>query len=235
MTKNENATDFVEALEATLKERSDELEETHLQAAMDAELTDTSQSSKSTSNPEVTCSAPPPMFDYINPNAVANCLSPYVPTDAAKIASFVTFAGLQEHDVLLDIGCGDGRVCVAATKLTGCAAIGIDVSPPCISMARQIANEQAINATFYELDATMDPDRLLQDSSLANVLSTVSCIFLYTYPTLLVKLVPLLSRLTAANRNVRVVTLTYHLNNQVIDKKDDDFCMYSNKITTSTK
>jgi cyclopropane fatty-acyl-phospholipid synthase-like methyltransferase len=46
--------------------------------------------------------------DYVNPNAVSNCLSPYVPTQAERIAAFVSFACLEADDFLLDIGCGDG-------------------------------------------------------------------------------------------------------------------------------
>jgi len=54
----------------------------------------------------------------------------------------------------------------------------------------------------------------------------VSCIFLYTYPTLLVKLVPLLSRLTKEGRLRAVVTLTYHLKDEdahfVVDRADPE-------------
>ena len=31
-------------------------------------------------------------------------------------------------DVVLDIGCGDGRVLVAVAKVLGCRGIGVDVS-----------------------------------------------------------------------------------------------------------
>ena len=78
-----------------------------------------------------------------NPNSVANCLSPYVPTKAARISALVSWLNLTgprkndgeptspcaenfprgtsgvSEDVLLDIGCGDGRVCIAASKISG--------------------------------------------------------------------------------------------------------------------
>jgi hypothetical protein len=59
-----------------------------------------------------------------------------------------------------------------------------------------------------------------EDSPLSSLLGSVTVIFLYTYPTLLMKLIPLLERLTTPaeddeegdTNNVRAVaTLTYHL------------------------
>jgi cyclopropane fatty-acyl-phospholipid synthase-like methyltransferase len=36
--------------------------------------------------------------------------------------------GMRANDVLLDIGCGDGRVLTCLCKIIGCRGIGIDVS-----------------------------------------------------------------------------------------------------------
>ena len=57
-------------------------------------------------------------------------------------------------------------------------------------------------------------------------LKSVTVIFLYTYPTLLLKLLPLLAELTSGRYNVRkVVTLTYHLPEEsvILDSKNDEF------------
>jgi SAM-dependent methyltransferase len=159
--------DYVVHLEKRLAARSDELEEIHLEAAIDAQLIDTpsSGSSVALSGPEASTTAP--LFrDYTNPNAVSNCLSPYVPTQADRIAGFLRFAGLRGGDVLLDVGCGDGRVCVAAAKLTGCRSIGVDLSPPCIQLARQLAAEEGCDGCEFVLaDATLDPWTLLAGTS----------------------------------------------------------------------
>jgi len=48
--------------------------------------------------------------------------------------------------------------------LSGCRAIGLDVSPLCTSLASKIAEEEGIEngqCSFYEIDATIDPDILL--------------------------------------------------------------------------
>ena len=45
----------------------------------------------------------------------------------------------------------------------GCKAIGMDVSPPCIEMAKTIAREEGISNTqckFFQADATINPNKL---------------------------------------------------------------------------
>lgn len=168
--------EYVSALENRLATRSDDLEEKHMEAAIDAQLIDTSQQSNSnplllsTPQPQPgstgpTTSTHPPLFDdYTNPNAVPNCLSPYVPAQAVRIAALPRFAKLEASDVLLDLGCGDGRVCVAMSKLTGCRAVGVDLSPLCIRLATDLAWEEqgdGVDCTFFQADATLDPTQLL--------------------------------------------------------------------------
>jgi 2-polyprenyl-3-methyl-5-hydroxy-6-metoxy-1,4-benzoquinol methylase len=162
--------DYISSLEHRLDARSEELEVIHMEAAIDAQLTDTTTDS-SAANPVIS----PPVSsserqetllfdDYVNPNAVSNCLSPYVPSQAERIATFLSFAGLEADDFLLDIGCGDGRVCIAAATMAGCRTAGIDVSPPCIGMAKEIAREEGLSESqcvFFEADLTMNPDVLL--------------------------------------------------------------------------
>lgn len=36
--------------------------------------------------------------------------------------------GLTAQDVILDVGCGDGRVLVTMAKVLGCRGIGVDIS-----------------------------------------------------------------------------------------------------------
>lgn len=268
---------YVEHLEQRLSKRSDELEEKHFDAAMDAQISvvggigsksnpifssyvenstkikeipnhectndkdynDYSNPNKNSStninhyNKDIDDSTSKkqstiPIFDnYSNPDSVHNCLSPYVPSASDRIKAFIDLVNLKKGDfysdneayngdILLDIGCGDGRVCIASAKMTGCKAIGLDVSPLCIAMAKKVATEEDVGngqCSFYELDATIHPDQLLSDKCpIEHQLKTVTVIFLYTYPTLLMKLIPLLARLTDGTQRVRkVVTLTYHL------------------------
>lgn len=179
-----DSNEFVRGLEARLEVRSDELERLHLEAAIDAQLIATEGG-----NPIVTgttAKAGEVIFDdYTNSNAVANCLSPYVPSSAESIEAFCRWVKLTSSDVLLDIGCGDGRVCVSGSRisgmllwvrrvnsyatfpdvldLAGCKSVGLDVSPLCIVTANEVAREEGLEnlCQFYEADVTIDPDLLL--------------------------------------------------------------------------
>jgi len=142
---------YIENLAIRLMQRSDELEESHFDAAMDAEISvvDRGRSNSkpilpNTKNEEGKTNSDNndkhknslgeykeddvehAIFDdYSNPNAVHNCLSPYVPAKADRIKAFIEEANLKEGessfdgDTILDIGCGDGRVCIASAKMSG--------------------------------------------------------------------------------------------------------------------
>ena len=68
-------------------------------------------------------------------------------------------------------------------------------------------------------------------SPLSKVLRSVTVIYLYTYPTLLMSLIPLLNRLTGLGHVRAIVTLTYHLPGDVAtcEKRDEqhDLQLYS--------
>lgn len=53
---------------------------------------------------------------------------PWVPTQAARIQRALDLAEIQPGETFYDLGCGDGRVLVAAAR-RGARAIGIEVSP----------------------------------------------------------------------------------------------------------
>lgn len=48
--------------------------------------------------------------------------------DLLALPPFVDREDLSADDVVLDVGCGDGRVLVTMAKVLGCRGIGIDVS-----------------------------------------------------------------------------------------------------------
>jgi 2-polyprenyl-3-methyl-5-hydroxy-6-metoxy-1,4-benzoquinol methylase len=148
--------------------KSDRLEEIHLEAAIDAQFLFDNSNKSGSESPALESAKSDQTIDRVNPNAVPNCLSPYVPTKAASIAAFLSFVQLRGcNDVLLDIGCGDGRVCAVAAKLVGCRAIGLDVSPACIESANKLAKEEGVASLcqFFQLDATTDPKQLFAGES----------------------------------------------------------------------
>jgi SAM-dependent methyltransferase len=82
-------------------------------------------------------------------------LAPYAATPPEVVARMLGLAGVCEADVVYDLGCGDGRICIAAAKEFGARAVGIDVEPYWVEQARANAEVAGVSglATFHVGDA----------------------------------------------------------------------------------
>jgi precorrin-6B methylase 2 len=54
------------------------------------------------------------------------------------------FANVSPGDVLYDLGCGDGRIVVAAAEKYGIRAVGVDIDPKRISEAQACARRHGV-------------------------------------------------------------------------------------------
>lgn len=54
---------------------------------------------------------------------------PYVQTPANVVEAMLAIAGVGSQDYVVDLGSGDGRIVIAAAKLHGARALGIDYDP----------------------------------------------------------------------------------------------------------
>jgi SAM-dependent methyltransferase len=61
--------------------------------------------------------------------------APFVPMRRTFIAPLVAFAGIGPSDSVADLGCGDGRFCVAAAR-RGAKVVGYDISRFPLLLAR---------------------------------------------------------------------------------------------------
>lgn len=56
-------------------------------------------------------------------------LAPFVPTPADVVEHMLTLGGVTSDDTVYDLGCGDGRIIIAAAKKYGARGVGIDIEP----------------------------------------------------------------------------------------------------------
>src|SRR5262245_9398859 len=51
----------------------------------------------------------------------------YVPTPPEVVEKMLEVARVTKKDVVYDLGCGDGRIVIAAARKYGCRAVGFDI------------------------------------------------------------------------------------------------------------
>ena len=110
-------------------------------------------------------------------------LAPYVPTPEDVVERMLTLAEVKAGDVVYDLGCGDGRIPIAAAR-RGARGVGIDIDPRRIAESR--ANAKVAGVT----------DRVefrMQDAMTVDV-SPATVVTLYLLSSSNAKLRPILTR-----------------------------------------
>ena len=78
---------------------------------------------------------------------------PYVPTTEPAVEAMMKLGEVTKDDILYDLGCGDGRLVIAAAK-RGARGVGIDINPDRIKEARENAKKAGVEdrVKFVEAD-----------------------------------------------------------------------------------
>ena len=71
-------------------------------------------------------------------------LAPFAPTPPDVVDRMLTLARVTRDDVLIDLGCGDGRIPIRAAVKYGTRAIGVDIDPRRIAESRQNAKAAGV-------------------------------------------------------------------------------------------
>jgi precorrin-6B methylase 2 len=70
---------------------------------------------------------------------------PFVPTPQEVIDAMLDLTGVGRNDMLVDLGCGDGRIVIGAAR-RGAHATGIDLNPLRVAEARDNARRAGVEA-----------------------------------------------------------------------------------------
>jgi len=108
----------------------------------------------------------------------------FVPTPDEVVQAMLQVANVTKDDIVYDLGCGDGRIPVAAALKYGARGVGIDIDPVRI----QEANENVAKNNVGNRVRIMQADLFETDLSEATVVT------LYLLPSLNVKLMPKLMK-----------------------------------------
>ena len=69
---------------------------------------------------------------------------PFVPTTEEAVQAMLKLADVKKTDVVYDLGCGDGRIVIAAAKDFGARGVGIDINPVRIGEAKENAKKAGV-------------------------------------------------------------------------------------------
>ena len=79
---------------------------------------------------------------------------PFEPSPAVVVDAMLKLAGTGLGDVVYDLGCGDGRIVIAAAREFGARGVGIDIDPQRIADSRENARAAGVQdrVTFRHED-----------------------------------------------------------------------------------
>lgn len=132
---------------------------------------------------------------------------PYVPTTEPAVQAMLKLAGVKKTDVVYDLGCGDGRIVIAAAKTYGAHGVGIDINPVRIAEAK----ENAKKAGVEDLVRFEENDLFLADFHEATVVT------LFLLPHVNMKLRPKL--LQDLKPGTRIVSNTFDMEDWKAEKE----------------
>ena len=149
---------------------------------------------------------------------------PYLPTTEEAVVAMLKLADVKSTDVVYDLGCGDGRIVVAAAKNFGARGVGIDIDPVRIAEAKANAKKAAVeNLVQFEENDLFQAD--IHEASVVT-LFLLSSVNLKLRPKLLGELKP----------GTRIVSNTFEMGDWQPDKeltleqRSDDDGPFSRKL-----
>ena len=132
---------------------------------------------------------------------------PFVPTTEEAVQAMLKLADVKKTDTVYDLGCGDGRIVIAAAKNFGARAVGVDIDPQRI----REANENAKKAGVENRVKFIEEDLFKADFKEATVVT------LFLLPQVNLQLKPKL--LKELKPGTRIVSNTFDMGDWKPDKE----------------
>jgi SAM-dependent methyltransferase len=124
-------------------------------------------------------------------------LAPFVPSPMDVVERMLTLAKVGPNDVVYDLGCGDGRIVVAAAQNFGARGVGVDIDAKLINEAEANARKAGVeNRVKFLLEDAMTVD-----------VSDATVVTLYLLSASNVKLRPILTK--QLRRGARIVSHSF--------------------------
>ena len=110
--------------------------------------------------------------------------APYVTTPPDVVDRMLALVKVDSRDVVYDLGCGDGRIVIAAAQKFGARGVGVDIDPVRIAEATANARRAGVEKLVtFRLEDVLETD-----------VSEATVVTLYMLSAINVKLRPILTR-----------------------------------------
>jgi SAM-dependent methyltransferase len=133
---------------------------------------------------------------------------PYVRSPNVVVDAMLKLAGVKKSDNVYDLGCGDGRIVIAAAKDYGAHGMGVDINPELVQEARENARKAHVEALVkFEVNDLFDAD-----------IHNATVVTLYLLPNVNLRLRPKL--LQDLKPGTRVVSYSWNMDDWKPDKEE---------------
>jgi len=109
---------------------------------------------------------------------------PYEPSSEEVVRAMLEIAKVNKNDLVYDLGCGDGRIVIAAAQKAGARGVGVDLDPERIK--ESLENARKANVT--------DRVQFFQQDLFQTDIGKATVVMLYLWPEVNLKLRPKLFR-----------------------------------------
>ena len=132
---------------------------------------------------------------------------PYEPSSGEIVGTMLEIAEVGKDDLVYDLGCGDGRIVIAAAQKAGARGVGVDLDPKRIKESQE--NARKANVT--------DRVQFFQQDLFQTEIGNATVVMLYLWPEVNLKLRPKLFR--ELKPGTRVVSHSHDMGNWEPDQR----------------
>jgi precorrin-6B methylase 2 len=94
----------------------------------------------------------------------------WIPSDDHVVTAMLKLAKVTKRDVVYDLGCGDGRILIAAARQYGARGVGIEIDPALVKVARAAVRAAGVadRVTIVE-GSVFDPSITIGDATVVTL------------------------------------------------------------------
>lgn len=122
----------------------------------------------------------------------------WVPTNDELVTKMLSTAKVTASDIVYDLGAGDGKIPIAAARIHGARAVGIEYNPDMAALAKRNASRAGVT----------DKVKIIHGDIFKEDFSEATVITLYLLPDLNIKLRPTILKMKPGTR---VVSHAFHM------------------------